>query len=221
MWARFDDRFHENRKIKRLWRRCPAALGLHVMAITYCAGHLTDGMVDEDFVEEKMPVKRARDKAVATLVEVGLWLPEVDGWQIKDFAEFNETRADIEARRAAKSEAGKKGAAKRWSKDSNMAPAIALATSSQAASLPTDAPEPDPTRTGPLTTPPPTPPKGGRQRDRDLFDQQMTAWAREHFPDLSVKTVTGLVAVAQSQRLVGDDLLAYVRRMAGIEAVAS
>jgi hypothetical protein len=142
VWARFDDRFHENRKIKRAWRRCPASIGLHVMAINYSAGHLTDGFVDVDFVEDRIPAKRARERAVEVLVHVGLWLPADEGWSIHDFAEFNETKADIEARRSAKSIAGKKGAAKRWGDSSDMAGAIAGANGTHAAAMAENGSEP-------------------------------------------------------------------------------
>jgi hypothetical protein len=142
VWARFDDRFHENRKIKRAWRRCPSSIGLHVMAITYSAGHLTDGFVDVDFVEDRMPAKRARQRAVEVLVDVGLWSPCDEGWSIHDFAEFNETKADIEERRDKKSRAGKIGAAKRWGDDSDIAPAIATATSTQDGAMAKNGTEP-------------------------------------------------------------------------------
>lgn len=113
-WAKLDDRFHENRKIRRVWRRQPVAIGLHVMAITYCAGHLTDGHVDVDFVEDRLPVARQRERAVQALVDAELWHEVDGGWQIHDFTSFNQTRADAEARRQAKVEAGKKGAESRW-----------------------------------------------------------------------------------------------------------
>lgn len=153
-WARLDDRFHDNRKVRRAWRRCPAAIGLHVMAITYCAGHLTDGVVDLDFVEDRMPSARLRDRAVGTLVDAGLWHVVDDGWKIHDFAEFNGTRAEVEARRAAKSEAGKKGANARWGDGKPMAGAIGGPCEGDSASsdgeMRIDAP--DPTR--PVSHPP-------------------------------------------------------------------
>lgn len=123
-WARLDDRFHDNRKVRRVWRRCPEALGLHVMAITYCAAHLTDGIVDADFVEDRAPVTRSRDRMTAALVEAGLWRTVEDGWEINDFTTFNGTRAAIEARRRAKQEAGKAGASARWGDGNSMAGAM-------------------------------------------------------------------------------------------------
>lgn len=224
MWAKFDDRFHENRKIKRAWRRCPAAIGMHVMAITYSAGHLTDGFVDVDFVEDRMPQKRAREKAVSVLVDVGLWLTADEGWIVNDFSEFNETKADIEAKRAAKSNAGKKGAAKRWGDANDVAPAIAAASSRQASSVANDGSvnEPDPTR--PVNDLPPNPPKsGGRKRDRDRYEDQVRSFVAEHFPDHPERTAIGLTKHAMSE-LVGAttvaEVIAYVNRQCPVGAQA-
>jgi hypothetical protein len=144
-WARLDDRFHDNRKIKRVWRRCPAAVGLHVMAITYSAGHLTDGFIDTDFVEDRMPTTKQRDKAVECLIDAGLWHPADEGWVINDFAEFNMTREAAAAKHAAKAEAGRKGALARWGDSNDMAGAMAADSSSHDGSIANDAP--DPTRT--------------------------------------------------------------------------
>jgi hypothetical protein len=114
-WARLDDRFHDNRKIKRAWRRAPAAVGLHVMAITYSAGHLTDGFVDPDFVEDRIPVKKQRDRVLSVLLDAGLWKAVDNGWELNDFSDYNPSKAEILARKEAKAAAGRKGAQSRWS----------------------------------------------------------------------------------------------------------
>lgn len=149
-WAKLDDRFHENRKVKRVWRRCPSALGLHVMAITYCAGHETDGFVDVDFVEDRMPKDRERERAVTALVEAGLWHEVSDGWQINDFLEFNKSRDQNAHDRQAKRDAGRKGAAARWGEGTAKAPAIAPAMAgANGTAMADDAP--DPTRPDPTS----------------------------------------------------------------------
>lgn len=114
-WARLDDKFHGNRKIKRAWKASRAAVGLHVMAIAYSADYLTDGFVDEEFVEEKLAKSTERRAALDALTTSGLWLAVDGGWEINDFLDFNPSREDVENARAAKSDAGKKGAAARWS----------------------------------------------------------------------------------------------------------
>lgn len=98
-WAKVDDRFHSHRKIKRAWRIERGALGLHVMAISYCADHLTDGLVDDEFVEEKLPDEGERMLTTGTLVKCDLWVRVHDGWQINDWLEYNPSREDVLDRR--------------------------------------------------------------------------------------------------------------------------
>lgn len=99
-WARFDDLYDDNRKIKRAWRRHPRAVGLHAMSITYSSRHETDGLVDLDWLEEKMPKPAEREAVIKALVECGLFEP-VDGerFQVHDYTKFNPSRADLESKR--------------------------------------------------------------------------------------------------------------------------
>ena len=110
-WAKLDDRFDDNRKVKRVWLTCPQALGLHVMALTYCTRHHTDGLVDREYVTEKAPSARQRDRMTAALVDAGLWDEHADGWTIHDFLDFNPSRADIEEKRRADADRKARGRA--------------------------------------------------------------------------------------------------------------
>ncbi len=98
-WAKLDDQFHSHRKAKRAWRGHPRALGLHLLAMSYCAGQLTDGLVDDEFVEEKIPKAAERAAATSALVEAGLWDRESDGWRIHDWLLYNASREDTLAKR--------------------------------------------------------------------------------------------------------------------------
>ena len=73
-WVRIDDAFDANRKVKRLWRRCPEALGLHVMAITYGATTQPVGRIDLEWVREMVPNPRRRTASITALLESGLWI---------------------------------------------------------------------------------------------------------------------------------------------------
>jgi hypothetical protein len=99
-WARLDDQFHAHRKIRQAWHQAPASIGLHVMALTYCACFETDGFVDTAFVTEKLPVKSARDAAVRALIECGMWRELDNGYVIHDYLDYNPSRAQIVERRA-------------------------------------------------------------------------------------------------------------------------
>jgi hypothetical protein len=87
-WAKFDDRYDDHPKVKKAWRRDPATVGLHAMAITYSSRHETDGYVDLDWLAEKMPNPKAREKAVHTLVDCGLF-EAVDGerFRVHDYTD--------------------------------------------------------------------------------------------------------------------------------------
>lgn len=105
-WAKLDDRFHENRKVRGLWRKQPAALGLHVLALTYCSGHETDGKVDVEFVEDKVASAVTRRKLTAALVDAGMWIPDGADWWIHDYLDYHPSRKTLEAKR--EKDAGRK-----------------------------------------------------------------------------------------------------------------
>jgi hypothetical protein len=93
-WARFDDRYDDNRKVKRAWRANRGSVGLHAMAITYSARHETDGLIDVEWLIEKLPAAKEREKMIAALVDAGLFEP-VDGevFRVHDYLEFNPSAA--------------------------------------------------------------------------------------------------------------------------------
>lgn len=100
-WARFDDLYDDNRKIKKAWRSDRAAIGLHAMAITYCSRHATDGLVDIEWVTERLPAPRERVRVIGVLVECELFEPVDAGvWRVHDFLDYNPSRADLTERRA-------------------------------------------------------------------------------------------------------------------------
>lgn len=113
-YVRVDDRFDDHRKIKRAWKLCRAAVGLYVMATTYTSRHMLDGLVDADWLEERIPDESERDEAVATLLEVGLFdLQSGGNYAVHDYLHYNRSRAEREAisgkrRRAGKSKAKSK-----------------------------------------------------------------------------------------------------------------
>lgn len=99
-WVRIDDRLHSHPKVLRAWAHDPAAIGLHLLALSYSADYLTDGVIGPAFVLTQLPQKRRRDRAVAALVQSGLWERNGEGWIIHDYLDFNESRQQILDRRA-------------------------------------------------------------------------------------------------------------------------
>lgn len=99
-WARFDDRFPSNRKVRLL---SDAAFRLYVSSICWSAENLTDGVVKTKELRLVADVKNA-PKRVQELVESGLWEPVTGtGWRIHDYHEYNPTAEQVRAERKAKS----------------------------------------------------------------------------------------------------------------------
>ena len=107
-WARFDDMFPWSRKVRRL---SDAAFRLHVTGIVACARDLTDGVITPDDLSE-FPPMRGLDKRLAELVGSGQWherghrcagcaQPPTSAWIIHDYLDYNPSKADVEAERAA------------------------------------------------------------------------------------------------------------------------
>jgi len=107
-WAKFDDMFPWSRKVRRI---SDAAFRLHVSGIVSCARDLTDGIITQDDMDE-LPPMRGLDKRLAELVDGGLWhvkghrcgkcaQPPTGAWVIHDYLDYNPTKADVDAEKAA------------------------------------------------------------------------------------------------------------------------
>lgn len=100
-WAKLDDRFHGNRKVRAAWHGSPRALAMYVMSITYSAQHETDGLVDDVFIAEQLPVAKERQAVIDTLVMAGLWVSTDDGYHVHDYLDYH-LSADVLAGKRAK-----------------------------------------------------------------------------------------------------------------------
>jgi hypothetical protein len=222
-WGKIDDQFHAHRKAKKAWKADRGSLGLHLLAISYCAGHLTDGLVDHEFVEEKLPVARDRVRATKALVDAGLWVPEGDDWRINDWLEYNPSRAEVVAKRERDSARKKRGVRVESERnpdgihaDSAGSP-NGVHTASRAGAPGRGPAVPDPTHpTAPL------PPTGGRTRDRISYEGKLAEFSAAHFPGAPA----GLVAQqAELLRRSGHEptvhaLRPLVERWQPVEATA-
>lgn len=103
-WARLDDSFWRNPKITELLdtAKGPEALALHVAAISYCAEHLTDGVVDKSDIRRIVRWHNSRVKsALQSLLQSGLWDIVEPGvkWRVHDFLDYNPTRQEVLVKR--------------------------------------------------------------------------------------------------------------------------
>lgn len=211
-WARFDDRFHGNRKVRRAWRRNRGSVGLYSMAVTYCAQHETDGLVDADWIEDTLPTAAERRRIVEILVEVGLFTVEGDDYRINDYLEYNpsaDTLAEQRHRdstRKAKSRAG--GVQADTTAVSGRSPS---GQDSDSARIPnglraeSERSPVDPSRARALPGParpvpkdPPGPPPGGnRKRAQEEWREQVVTWAQ----------TVGVAEPSNGRRVSGDHVL--------------
>ena len=104
-WFKVDDGFANSKPVLRIPRRYRAqAVGLWVMAGTWCAKELTDGYVP-DYVLDDL----ASTPAVAQhLVRSGLWENADGGWQFVGWAKYQFTKEQVLTRRTEEAERKKK-----------------------------------------------------------------------------------------------------------------
>jgi hypothetical protein len=202
-WAKLDDRFWSNRKVRVAWKTNRASIGLHVMAITYCAMHETDGVVDHDLVETLLPDGRERGPIVNALTNAGLWerCPD-DTYRINDYLEYNRSRAEADREREHAAERQRK-----WRERVSNGVTNALVTEPRNGN-------PDPTRPDPSHSPPSPPQAGGRKRDRDRYEKDLSAWARAHFPGVDLGLIAHGVSNLRTQNVepTADALRPWVEK---------
>lgn len=99
VYAKFDDGFADHTKHKGL---SDGAFRLHVSGILHCSRWLTDGHIVADDIPDLMR-RTYRPKYLAELVERGIWLELMPGalYEVRDYLQWNDSRAKVEARRKA------------------------------------------------------------------------------------------------------------------------
>lgn len=115
-WVRVDDGFYSHPKRWLLGERLDA-IGLWLLCLCYASHQLTNGYVPKEFVDANRP-RPDRRKTLQALLDVGMLVAVEGGYVIHDYLDYQPSREDVVAKRsevsAARSEAGKKGAAARW-----------------------------------------------------------------------------------------------------------
>lgn len=105
-WVKLDDRFWSNPKVVTAGND---AAGAYARLLSYCAAHLTDGHVPAGICGFIC----ADVGTLTSLLENGLIRQDRTGdYVVPDFLQFNPSRADVEAQRKARAEAGRIGGLK-------------------------------------------------------------------------------------------------------------
>lgn len=96
-WVRLDLDYFRNPKARAAGLHGRA---LHLASICWSAGQLTDGQIATSALPTVLLDAGTSSRSIDLVVSAGLWVPDGDGYAIKDYSELNPTRASVEAERA-------------------------------------------------------------------------------------------------------------------------
>lgn len=92
-WSMLDDGFHDHPKVMECSYE---ARGVWVTALSWSARRLTEGVLPRKLAT----VLEFPPDAVAELVKVGLWDVTPSGWEIHDYLDYNDSKAEAHTKRA-------------------------------------------------------------------------------------------------------------------------
>jgi len=106
-WVKLDDGFFMHPKALAAGRY---DRDLYLAGLCWSAGQETDGLIPAHALALIAMVAGVADadQAASRLAEVGLWITDVDGWQIRRYGDWQTTRAERDAWRAKERERSKK-----------------------------------------------------------------------------------------------------------------
>ena len=161
-WMKVDDNFHTSRKLNSIPKRHRfQAAGLWTIAGSWVAGQGTDGFVPNYMIEVWGPT----DKTVESLVNAGLWTVESGGFRFSSWLEYNPSKEQTEAERAASAERMRKSRERRRAERAGQEAAREDVAPQRAELLQRNADDvlqrPDPTRPDPTRPDPKERVKGG------------------------------------------------------------
>lgn len=100
-WFKVDDQFHASRKLNSIPKRHRLqAAGLWAITGSWASGQETDGFVPDYMIQVWSPTQ----KTVDSLVESGLWIRENNGFRFYSWLNYNPSKEDSDAKRAASKE---------------------------------------------------------------------------------------------------------------------
>lgn len=113
-WVRLDSSFATHDKVVELvdqhGDRGRAAGFVYCCSLGWCGLHGTDGLIR--FSALKFIHGRQRDAQL--LVEAGLWVPDPEGWRVRNYGVRQQLSGTTAAKSAAASTAARKAACTRW-----------------------------------------------------------------------------------------------------------
>lgn len=116
-WVRMDTDTHANPKIldfiDQYGERALAAIAVWKFAIEYSGGHATDGEITRAALKQI----HGKPTHARLLVDFGFFDETEKGWRVAGYINHQPSRAITDQLREQLSDAGKKGAAARWGKE--------------------------------------------------------------------------------------------------------
>lgn len=179
--AQIDDGYPDHPKIAVL---SDAAFRAHASSICYCSKYLTDGLIPRT-----VGIRLAQNKRSAlgelTAGDPPLWIEVEGGFRVRDFLEWNRSRAEVEEYRSKKQAAGKAGARARASSSVEASESAPVLLGEERLSVAVE--------------------KQGVVRRDEEFEAMAEGWMRRPYRDLSLpRQVRGRIAEALGQiRQVG------------------
>lgn len=145
-WFKVDDAFHASRKVKSIPpRQRLAAVGLWAIAGSWCSQEKTDGYVPEYMLREW----GATAKTIGALVQSGLWAEIRGGFEFRSWLDYNPSKAQVEAERAASKARMSASRERKRAKGAGSAGASDDVAPQHPSNTPTVLQRPDPTRPDP------------------------------------------------------------------------
>ena len=229
VWFKVDDRLPLNMKMISV---SIGAVGLWVEAGALASASQTDGQVLKRLLHALHP--DATEELADELVKAGLWEDCGDYWQIHDFLDYNPPKSEIEAKKARRSKAGKKGGLRSGKTRRSKSEANGEANASASAKAKAQANAQAKTNPVPVPVPyistdvdiSPKPPTGVDREERTFrepsseptrdFDQFWSLYPNHDYPDAAVREFkrvlrrTGtervtLVALLQGAQMLRDE----------------
>lgn len=209
-WFKTDDSLHSHKKAMRAGVE---AMGLWVLAGSWCADQLTDGWIPDYAALRLAP---NAEELAERLVKAGLWEPaERDGepgWIFHDWEQYQPSRADVEARR--RSDAERRA---RWRHAKKSASSQAVSQDVSRRDTPDDSREesrqasvlPDPTRPDPSSSNEELPAREARGSDR--FEEFWDAYPRK-----TSKKAARTAWSKATKKASPDELISEARRWSGL-----
>lgn len=106
-WFKADDRICEHPK----FIAARARGGHSVVGVWFHAGTWSNAMQTDGFIPRTWAMLNGAEAEAVILVDVGLWHEDAsrDGWRMHDYAEYQPTRAELQAKSEQKRSAGQAG----------------------------------------------------------------------------------------------------------------